>query len=252
MSGMTRRSLLFSGATVGAAVAVGARPWTAAAAGGPDYLTRSAYSGLEGTRFTVDTGAEPVVLKLETVAGSDDAFSLKFSGPLAEPLESGIHTLHHPQLGTIELFASPVDAPAGDRNYEVVVDRSVGVASATREAPTAPKAADPQPEPQPVPERRDEAEASPAVLRRLSLRRAGRWLRCELVLRRSVEAERVRCRLMQNGRVVAKAVRKVDEGRAVMRLEAAHRLAPGRYTLMVSALDAAGKATSERRRVTVR
>jgi hypothetical protein len=249
MSGMTRRSLLFAGATAGAAVAVGARPWTAAASG-PGYLTRSAYAGLEGTRFTVDTGAEPVVLKLESVAGTEDAFSLKFSGPLGSPLESGIHTLHHAELGTIELFASPVDAPEGDRNYEIVVDRSVGAVSATREAPSGTKT--PEPEPEPEPEQHDDAVAAPAILRRVTLRRAGRWLRCELVLRRSVEAERVRCRLVKKGRVVAKAVRKVEDGRAVMRLESAQKLAAGRYTLVVSALDAAGRATSERLRVTVR
>jgi hypothetical protein len=267
MSGMTRRSLLFAGATAGAAVVVGARPWTAAAAG-PGYLTRSAYTGLEGSRFTVETGTEPIVLKLESVSdvagaatrralvGSDDAFSLKFTGPLGSPLDSGIHTLHHAQLGTIELFASPVDAPESDRNYEVLVDRSVGAPAASK-APSAPKQPEPEPEPQPEPAPKAEAPhretvAAPALLRRLTLRRAGRWLRCEVVLRRSVEAERVRVRLVQKGHVVAKAVRRVEDGRAVVRLEAAHRLAAGRYTLVVSALDAAGRATSERKRVSVR
>jgi hypothetical protein len=267
MSGITRRSLLVAGATAGAAVAVGARPWTAAAAG-PGYLTRSAYTGLEGSRFTVETGGDPVVLKLESVSdvsgaatrralvGSDDAFALKFSGPVGSPLESGIHTLHHSQLGTIELFASPVDAPESDRNYEILVDRSVGAPAAAPKAPSQPKAAEPEPEPkadpQPEPKQQRELEAAPALLRRLTLRRAGRWLRCELVLRRSVEAERVRCRLVQKGEVVAKATRRVEDGRAVLRLEAAHKLAAGRYTLVVSALDAAGRATSERRRITVR
>lgn len=263
MSGMTRRSLLVAGATAGAAVAAGARPWTAAAAA-PGYLTRSAYTGLEGSRFTVETGGDPVVLKLESVSdvsgsatrralvGSDDAFALKFSGPLASPLESGIHTLHHAELGTIELFASPVDAPESDRNYEVLVDRSVGAPAASK-LPSPPKPPEPDPAPAPKAEvQQRENVAAPALLRRLTLRRAGRWLRCEVVLRRSVEAERVRVRLVQKGEVVAKAVRTVEDGRAVVRLEAAHRLAAGRYTLVVSALDAAGRATSERKRITVR
>jgi hypothetical protein len=255
---LTRRSLLSAGATAGAAVIVGVRPWAAVAAG-PSYLSRSAYAGLEGTSFTVETGAEPVVLRLVSVsdvagaasrpalAGSDDAFALTFSGPMATPLESGIHTLRHPSIGSVELFASPVGAPGADRRYEILVDRSVGVQAARAEAPSG---AQPPEEPlaeEPLPE----AEAPAPLLRRASLRRAGHWLRCEVVLRRSVEAERVRCRLFRKGRLVARAGRAVTDGHAVVRLEAARRLAAGSYTLVVTAVHADGSATSERRRVRV-
>jgi hypothetical protein len=269
MSGLTRRSLLSVGATAGAAVALGVRPWAAAAAG-PGYLTRSAYAGLEGTTFTVETGAEPVVLRLEsvsdvagaatrrTLAGSEDAFALTFSGPLARPLDSGIHTIHHPRLGTVELFASPVDAPEADRNYEVVVDRSVGAGSARSDAPKVEEAKPPVDEP-PAAEPpsgetqpRREPEPTAAVVRRVKLRRAGRWLRCEVVLRDDVDADRVRCRLVRNGRRLATAAGAPDGGRAVMRLEAARRLDAGSYTLVVTAIGADGRATSERKRVTVR
>lgn len=267
-TGLTRRSLLCVGAAAGAAVALGVRPWAAAAAG-PGYLTRSAYAGLEGTRFTVETGAEPVVLRLESVsdvagaasrralAGSDDAFALKFSGPLARPLDSGIHTLHHPRLGSFELFSSPVDAPAADQSYEVVVDRSVGLPTGSSEAPKPRERAEPEQleevEKPDADTRRDEKQpAALAVVRRASLRRAGRWARCEVVLRRSVEAERVRCRLFRRGRLVARATRDVTDQRAVMRLEATRPLAAGTYTLVVTALGADGSATSERRRVALR
>ena len=104
------------------------------------------------------------------------------------------------------------------------------------------------PEEEPLPE----PDAAPSLLRRASLRRAGRWLRCEVVLRRSVDAERVRFRLFRKGRLVARAAREVVDGRAVVRLEAAHRLAAGGYTLVVTAVHADGSASSERRRVTVR
>ena len=125
-SGLTRRSLLRVGAGAGAAVVIGVRPWAAAAAAAgtaPGHLTRSGYAGLEGTSFTVETGANPVVLRLESVAdvagaaarralaGSEDSFALTFSGPLGSPLDSGIHAVRHPQLGSFELFASPVDQP---------------------------------------------------------------------------------------------------------------------------------------------
>ncbi len=265
-TGLTRRSLLCVGATASAAVALGVRPWAAAAAG-PDYLTRSAYAGLEGTSFTVETGAEPVVLRLESVsdvagaasrralAGSEDAFALKFSGPLARPLDSGIHTLRHPQLGSVELFASPVDAPETDRNYEIVVDRSVGAGAARSEAPkaaepTAPVPAKPAPEPEPEPAQQQKAEAVTKVLRRATLRRAGRWARCELVLR--ADADRVRCRLLRGDRRVAAATKDVTDRHAVLRLEGARPLAPGSYTLVVTAFDAAGRATTQRKRLTLR
>jgi hypothetical protein len=252
---LTRRSLLRAGAAAGAVAVVGVRPWAAMAAAGPGYLTRSAYAGLEGTSFTVETGAEPVVLRLVSVsdvagaatsrslAGSDDAFALTFSGPLATPLDSGIHTLHHPRIGSFELFASPVDAADSDQSYEVVVDRSIGVAAARADAPNGgPMQDEPQPEPAPP----------ASLVRRVSLRRAGRWLRCEVVLRSSVDAERVRCRLFRKGRLVARAACELTDGRAVVRLEAAHRLAAGSYTLVVTAVHGDGSATSERRRVTVR
>jgi methionine-rich copper-binding protein CopC len=260
-SGLTRRSLLAAGTTAGAAALLGVRPWTAAAAG-PGYLSRSAYTGLEGTRFTVDTGAEPVALRLDSVsdvagaasrralAGSEDAFVLRLSGPLAAPLDSGIHTLSHPSIGTVELFASPVEAPETDRNYEIVVDRSVGAGAAHSDAPKA--AEPPAPEPDPEPDAQPQKKAAPLVVRRATLRRAGRWARCELVLQSSVSAERVRCRLLRGGKVVARATKGVEDRRAVLRLEAAHPLAAGTYTLVVTAIGADGKATSQRKRVTLR
>jgi methionine-rich copper-binding protein CopC len=127
-----------------------------------------------------------------------------------------------------------------------VVDRSVGPAAARAQAPTlsAPASEEPQPE-------AEAASAAASIVRRASLRRAGRWLRCEVVLRRSVEAERVRARLFRKGRLVARASRELSDGRAVLRLEAAHRLAAGTYTLVVTAVHADGSATSERRCVRV-
>jgi hypothetical protein len=268
-SGLTRRSLLRAGAGAGAAVVIGVRPWAAAAAAGstaPGYLTRSGYAGLEGTSFTVETGADPVVLRLDSVAdvagaatrrslaGSEDSFALTFSGPLGSPLDSGIHTLRHPRLGSFELFASPVDEPEKSRTYEVVVDRSVPQEAALRAAtPPAPVA--PSDTPPETPAHGDAAAAgSPrtTLLRRAALRRAGRWLRCELVLGRSVDAECVRVRVMRNGHVLARASRRIEDGRAVLRIEGDRALSAARYTLLVTAVHADGTHTAERRRVTVR
>jgi hypothetical protein len=54
--------------------------------------------------------------------GSEDAFSLTFSGDTT--LDSGIHGLTHPQLGSFDLFVSPVET-ADRHRYEAVIDRSV-------------------------------------------------------------------------------------------------------------------------------
>jgi hypothetical protein len=276
--GITRRSLLYSGVGAGVAVAVGSRPPGAAAltmAGGPGYLRRGAYAGLEGTSFTVETGARPVALRLESVSdvagavtqralvGSDDAFALTFSGPLATPLDSGIHTLHHPALGSFELFSSPVNAPDDERHYEVVVDRSIGVDKAQAQAPPPPPPPEPAPAPPPPPPeaplesaqetpRPPEPEPEAALVRRASLKRAGRWARCEVVLLPSVSAKRVRCRLLHRGRLVTSAASNVSDGRAVMRLEASRALRAGTYTLVVTAVAPDGTKTSQRRRVTLR
>lgn len=285
-SGLTRRSLLRAGAGAGAAAVIGVRPWAAAAAAAgtaPGYLTRSGYAGLEGTTFTVETGADPVVLRLESVAdvagaasrrslaGSEDSFALTFSGPVGSPLDSGIHTLRHPGLGDFELFASPVGDPHGSRTYEVVVDRSVPEPAALRQAPAATeRPEDSENPPSDVAELPAGSGAAPtggadagapapgarprtALLRRASLRRAGRWLRGELVLSRAAaDADRVRVQLIRNGHVLARASAPVRDGRAVVRLEGDRPLSAAGYTLVVTAAHADGSHTIERRRVSVR
>jgi len=133
MHRLTRRSLIRSGTAV-AATLVGLRPWAPArAAAAPSHLLRSSYADLVGRRFT--TGS--VELRLLAVSdlagaaaspslvGNEDAFALAFSGPLDAPLGAGTHPMRNAELGTFELFVSPVERPRSDRRYEAVVDRSV-------------------------------------------------------------------------------------------------------------------------------
>jgi hypothetical protein len=130
----TRRTLIRNGAAAGLAAALGTRPWSAAAAAASaGHLRRSSYSGLVGQSFGVDS----IELRLVSVsdvagaksskslAGSEDAFVLTFSGPRSAPLEGRTHRFRHPRLGTFELFVSPVGLPRDDRRYEAVIDRSV-------------------------------------------------------------------------------------------------------------------------------
>jgi hypothetical protein len=136
---LTRRSLLRSAAAAAAASFVGLHVWPPAHAGAAaSHLRRSSYAGLVGKSFTADS----VGLKLlavsdvagaavdESLAGSEDAFVLEFSGPLDHPLAGGTHTLSHPRLGQFDLFVSAVDQPRPDRRYEAVVDRSVSARAA--------------------------------------------------------------------------------------------------------------------------
>jgi hypothetical protein len=167
---------------------LGLRPWEAspALAAAPGHLRRSAYTGLEGSTFAV-AGAAPQSVRLLSISdvagaasqgrlvGSDDAFVLTFAGGVSSPLASGIHALSHPWLGSFDVFVSPVDVPAGDQRYEVLVDRSVGAPKPPPEPaaskPAAPGSANPV------------ARPARRPLRRRRVRRVSRRGR---VLRRSV------------------------------------------------------------------
>jgi hypothetical protein len=145
---MTRRSLLRVGAATTATTIVGLRPWAPArASAGPCHPVRSSYAGRVGQRFA----AGSVGLELLSVAdvagaaahrrlaGSEHAFVLTFAGPLSSELEAGTHTLSNVELGTFELFVSPVEQPREDRRYEAVIDRSVRAPRSRRAALTAPR-----------------------------------------------------------------------------------------------------------------
>jgi hypothetical protein len=133
---ITRRTLLRTGAAATAATLFGLRPWAAApaAAASGGHLVRSSYAGLARRSFVVGS----VKLRLQSISdvagaaherslvGSEHAFVLTFSGPRSQPLESGTHRLRHPDLGSFDLFLSPVKRPSTDRRYEAVIDRSVG------------------------------------------------------------------------------------------------------------------------------
>lgn len=64
--------------------------------------------------FQLDSGKRCTLVEvsaaLETAgaAASFTSFSLLFATPVASPAESRIHQLSHPQMGTLDLFISPV------------------------------------------------------------------------------------------------------------------------------------------------
>ncbi|HET6509761.1 MAG TPA: hypothetical protein VFG42_23410 [Baekduia sp.] len=255
-------------------------------------LRRSDYAGLTATDFAVVDGPAGARLTLASVSdvagaahsvalrGSEDAFVLAFSGDAG--LDSGIHTLEHARLGRFELFVSPVGAQA-QRGYEAVIDRSVGAppspprgpepttSEPARDEPTAaaaralaPAAAatagtsDGVPAGVPAagtpssPKRAVAPLRSPQVLRKATVRRRGRGARVDLALLPAVHAKTVRVALARGGRTVARATHAVRDRRAAVVLRTASHLPAGRYTLSVTAVTAAGEATTQRLRITVR
>ncbi len=127
--GVTRRRLLAGGGVAGAAIVLGINPRGAFAStpAVPDYLGRSSYMSLSTPKFGSSSLGNTNTLTLEAVtdldpalAGSEDAFSLLFSSD--SPLDGGIRTFSHPDLGVFDFFIAPIE---GNGKYEVVVNRSV-------------------------------------------------------------------------------------------------------------------------------
>jgi hypothetical protein len=248
---LTRRSLLRTGALATAATLVGLKPWAPARArGAASHLVRSSYAGLVGQRFA----AGSVELRLLSVAdvagaavdpslaGSEDAFELTFSGPLEPVLDAGTHTLTNAGLGTFELFLSPVEQPRDDRRYEAVVDRSVGAPRHSPQRATPPEPAGAAAAPQ------EAAPKGARLLRRVTLRRTARGARAEIVLP-GVNVERLQGVLKRRGKAIAGAVCEVSDRRAVLRFRAAPDLRPGAYTLVLTVVDHAGLIAIRRRRL---
>jgi hypothetical protein len=248
VSTLTRRSLIRAGTFTAAASLVGLRSWAPApAVAAPGHLRRSSYAGRVGDSFRVG----PVDLRLLSVddlggaavdrslAGSEDAFALAFSGPLAAALEGGTHSVTHPALGGFELFVSEVERPHSERRYEAVIDRSVrGPRSARKRVAVGAASA---------------AAAPPRtrMLRRLALRRTASGARADVLLAATADAERVYGRLARRGKTIAMAAREVRGQRAVLRFRGAPKLRPGTYTVTLVLVDAAGVASVRRRRATL-
>jgi uncharacterized protein DUF6916 len=252
---LTRRSLLRSGAIASAAALVGLRPWAAAPAlAAQGHLLRSSYEGLVGHRFTAGS-IELTLLSVSDLAGaavdaslsgSEDAFVLAFAGPLEPALEGGTLTLTHPGLGTFELFLSPVDAPAADRRYEAVVDRSVGAPKTPRKRPAAAPAAAAAAGTAAAPA---EARTLKRPVRRIALRRTARGARADLVLSATAGIERVYGRLARRGKTIAVAAGDVRGRRTALRFRGAPNLAAGTYTVHLVLVDGQGRSVVRRRRV---
>lgn len=151
--GLTRRRLVQAGGAAAIGLMLGAVPASGAAIAPsgttPAYLRRSTYTRLKGTALTsTDASGAKVTLRLaevadlararsdKSLAGSDAAFALTLTGPRKTLLAGSMHELRHASLGSFSLFLVPVGRPTKtEQSYEVVVDRSLAIASAKAVAP---------------------------------------------------------------------------------------------------------------------
>lgn len=95
-----------------------------------EQLTGSDFRPYLNTTFTIRLeGIDPIPLDLVSVTESDagpwpDArqpFALHFLGPVStQYLLQHIYTLHHPTMGTLELFLVPLGPEQGRMRYEAV------------------------------------------------------------------------------------------------------------------------------------
>jgi Domain of unknown function (DUF6916) len=84
-----------------------------------DNLTAADFEPLRGQRFRIADLFDAELVKVTEIArdpGGRAPFSLVFEGGPNPPLPQAIYSVHHEQLGTLEIFLVPVAA----ERYEAV------------------------------------------------------------------------------------------------------------------------------------
>jgi hypothetical protein len=124
---VTRRAVLKAG---GAAATALALPAAAFARGRAlkSHLRRSSYQPLVGHRFSVSGMRSKLrLLNIQDLnslqAHSDNAFALVFHAPHAAPPLAQVPRLHHPALGSFDLFLTPGKSLPTGQHYVAVINR---------------------------------------------------------------------------------------------------------------------------------
>jgi len=242
---LTRRHLVQAGAAGTALLGLGGLgrlEGIASAAGAtPPELRRGTYLGLSDDRFEVagapGTGTLrllsvddlPSAARVSELRGRDDAFVLRFRGS-GEQLESGIQRLRHPELGEFSLFVSPIEEPGSWQDYELLVDRTVGVPGiAAGGVPETEAGKEPGRTPRP-----------PVRLVDARLRR-GRGHRLVVEARiDSTDVALVRASLLRGARAVSRALASPRGDELVIRFSPKSRAPRGRYALRLELRDRFG------------
>ena len=144
---ITRRRLLATGAVVAASVALPATSafakTSSTAAGRAEPLPRYPRTGYRRSRFAPHVGTlvelRPLggvavlgtlasiedVPYVKGLAGDQDAYTLRFRGPAAQPLPGGVVGIRHQHFGAVELYVTPLPAGGPTRDYLAVINRRV-------------------------------------------------------------------------------------------------------------------------------
>ncbi len=290
---LTRRAMLHTGGVASAGLWIGLHPGLARAmsaasgaassatsASTPDFLKRSTYTSLSSPAFTdVSDGSQSLQLSLvgdlddPSLIGADDAFRLALTSS-GTPLDGGIRTLSHPQIGQFDVFISPVGMPGSTTTYEVIVDRAVTADPvAAAPAPTSPAAtsaagnASATTQTAPGPSAGAAGGSSPggaatssgtgeagrsgiataeqvvaheSVVRRVTVRRAAGGVIVDVFLRPGADVASLRVGLRRGGHRLAAAGAKVHGAHTRLELHTHHRPAAGHYDAVVTANAAHG------------
>jgi hypothetical protein len=262
---ITRRRLVQAGAAGAATVWLGglsrfvpdagASPLTAS-------LKRSTYLGLadRGFKIAIDgstvplrlAGVEdlPVAASVPALQGSDAAFSVRFVGSGFSPFEGGTRTLSHPEIGTFQLFVSPVEARSATQTYEAVVDRTIRIPGINEEG--APEPVDPGKRGGGGASAKPAVAAGAKIVKASLVRsRSGRKVVADVTL--SSSGKEVRALLLRRGKVVGKAAVKGGRARVRLRfrLKSAAR-ADSKFELALTVVDKTGRVSSLGRKLRLR
>jgi hypothetical protein len=144
---LTRRRLLATGAVAVAAITLpeasaSAKTYSAGAKTAKP-LPRFTRTGYRRSRFQPHVGA-PVKLRprggaavrgqlagiedvpnVKGLAGDQDAYTLRFRAPAAQPLPEGIVGIRNKQFGVIELYVTAASANGATQDYLAVINRRI-------------------------------------------------------------------------------------------------------------------------------
>jgi hypothetical protein len=131
--GLSRRVFLRGGAAMAFLAAVPAARARASATGAAAKLKRYRFTPLVGARLRMTGGGDDAHVVLAQVGDlfpvlrpdDQNRFSLMFTIPRGRHRPSpGIRTFHHPLIGHVQLFVSPVGRGRKALHYEAVINRS--------------------------------------------------------------------------------------------------------------------------------
>ncbi len=95
-------------------------------------LTRSTFAPLLGRTLRMTSKRSSVKVVLTEIndllpigrTSDEDRFSLVFSAPKGEARTQGIKEFRHPQIGTMSMFAAPIDRGTRAVRFEAVINRA--------------------------------------------------------------------------------------------------------------------------------